>query len=153
MYAFFSCYCLETYSSLYVIYSNFCFSFNNLNFLLSTVTCLCSIFSYCSAIKDLPVILSAFPLYWIVCLFFSSLLFSREIEACCHLLASLCSCFEQTLTIKAKCQRGSLFPPGEHRAIGLFNMSACVNQYSFYGRCIGFHVGHTHRPTNFQFID
>lgn len=35
---------------------------------------------------------------------------------------------------------GSLFPPGDHKAIGLFNTSASVNQYSFYGRCIGFHV-------------
>lgn len=72
-------------------------------------------------------------------LLFRKTMYMKEIEACCHLLASLCSCFQQTLTIKEKCQSGSLFPPGEHRASGLFNMSACVNQYSFYGRSIGFH--------------
>lgn len=65
---------------------------------------------------------------------------NREIEACCHLLASLCSCLEQIMIIREKSEHGSLFPPGEHKAIGLFNTSASVNQYSFYGRCIGFHV-------------
>lgn len=64
----------------------------------------------------------------------------RELEACCHLLASLCSCLEQIMIIREKSEHGSLFPPGEHKAIGLFNTSASVNQYSFYGRCIGFHV-------------
>lgn len=96
--------------------------------------------------KQIYSILCSFNFYIVCCVLFScfssSLFSNREIEACCHLLASLCSCFEQTLTIKEKCQRGSLFPPGEHRASGLFNMSACVNQYAFYGRCIGFHVGH-----------
>lgn len=64
----------------------------------------------------------------------------REIEACSHLIASLCSCLEQVLILKEGSEYGSLFPAGEHKAIGLFNTSACVNQYSFYGRCIGFHV-------------
>lgn len=64
----------------------------------------------------------------------------REIEACAHLLASLCSCLEQLLIIRENSEYGSLFPKGDHKAIGLFNTSAAVNQYCFYGRCIGFHV-------------
>lgn len=64
----------------------------------------------------------------------------REIEACSLLITSLCSGFEQVLKVKAKCERGSLIPAGKHYAIELFNMSACVDQSPFYGRCIGFHV-------------
>lgn len=44
------------------------------------------------------------------------------------------------MIIRQSSEFGSLFPPGDHKAIGLFNTSAAVNQYSFYGRCIGFHV-------------
>lgn len=44
------------------------------------------------------------------------------------------------MLIRDGSEYGSLFPAGEHTAIGLFNTSASVNQYSFYGRCIGFHV-------------
>ncbi|XP_055306327.1 hormone-sensitive lipase isoform X2 [Sitodiplosis mosellana] len=43
------------------------------------------------------------------------------------------------MIIRQGSEYGSLFPPGDHKAIGLFNTSAAVNQYSFYGRCIGFH--------------
>lgn len=64
----------------------------------------------------------------------------REIEACSDLIASLLSGFAQVLKVKAKCEQGVLIPPGKHYAIELFNMSACVDQYPFYGRCIGFHV-------------
>lgn len=64
----------------------------------------------------------------------------REIEACYHLLGSLCSCTEQLMIIRSASEYGSLFPSGEHKAEGLFNTSANVNQYSFYGRCLGFHV-------------
>lgn len=70
----------------------------------------------------------------------SFLLLFREIEACNDLLASLCSGFGEALKVKAMCELGKLLPDGEHKAIGLFNMSAEVNQHSFYGRCIGFHV-------------
>lgn len=66
----------------------------------------------------------------------------REIEACSHLLASLCSCLEQIMILRENSEYGSLFPHGDHKAIGLFNTSASVNQYSFYGRCIGFHVSY-----------
>lgn len=44
------------------------------------------------------------------------------------------------LKVKAKCGRGVLIPPGIHYASELFEMSECVDQHPFYGRCIGFHV-------------
>lgn len=44
------------------------------------------------------------------------------------------------MIIRSASEYGSLFPSGEHKAEGLFNTSANVNQYSFYGRCLGFHV-------------
>lgn len=75
----------------------------------------------------------------IVCLSYDAAVI-REIEACAHLLASLCSCLEQLLIIRENSEYGSLFPTGDHKAIDLFNTSAAVNQYCFYGRCIGFHV-------------
>lgn len=56
------------------------------------------------------------------------------------MIASLCSCLEQLMLIRNGSEYGSLFPAGDHKAIGLFNTSAAVNQYCFYGRCIGFHV-------------
>lgn len=57
------------------------------------------------------------------------------------------------MIIREKSEHGSLFPAGDHKAIGLFNTSACVNQYSFYGRCIGFHVSSILflTETNFHF--
>lgn len=73
---------------------------------------------------------------------FSFRFICREIEACSHLLASLCSCLEQLMVIRAASEPGSLFPSGTFTAQELFNMSANVNQYSFYGRCLGFHVRH-----------
>lgn len=79
-------------------------------------------------------------LFLCVCVFFYGNAIIREIEACAHLLASLCSCLEQLLIIRENSEYGSLFPKGDHKAIGLFNTSAAVNQYCFYGRCIGFHV-------------
>lgn len=75
-----------------------------------------------------------------VCVFFYGAAVIREIEACAHLLASMCSCLEQLLIIRENSEYGSLFPKGDHKASGLFNTSAAVNQYCFYGRCIGFHV-------------
>lgn len=66
----------------------------------------------------------------------------REVEACCDLLVSLCTCLEQLLSMREESVDGSLFPPGEHKAIGLFKRSAEINLQSFYGRCIGFHVSY-----------
>lgn len=65
---------------------------------------------------------------------------NREIEASSQLLASLCKCLEHLLQIKENSDPGSLFPNGEHTAEGLFDTSASINQYCFYGRCLGFHV-------------
>lgn len=64
----------------------------------------------------------------------------REIEACNELITSLRDGFEQVMLVKAKCPPRSLIPPGIHYASALFDMTASVDQSSFYGRCIGFHV-------------
>lgn len=100
-------------------------------------TCLHShndLFRFCDVTNGFEIV------YFLLSFNFLSAPLHREIEACAHLLASLCSCLEQIMIIREHSEYGSLFPNGEHKAIGLFNTSAAVNQYVFYGRCIGFHV-------------
>lgn len=70
----------------------------------------------------------------------SCLILNREIETSTRALASLCSIFEQAKRIRVKCGTSSLFPPGKHEAIELFNIASSIDQHPFYGRCIGLHV-------------
>ena len=67
-------------------------------------------------------------------------IFYREIETSSQALASLCNVIDQAKKVRDKCEHGSLIPSGDHKAIGLFNMSAAIDQNPFYGRCIGLHV-------------
>lgn len=64
----------------------------------------------------------------------------REVEACCHLLASLCTCLQHLMTLREWSEKGSLFPAGVHTASELFATADSINQYCFYGRCIGVQV-------------
>lgn len=61
----------------------------------------------------------------------------REVESCCHLLASLCTCLQHLMTLREWSLPGSLFPQGVHTATELFATADSINQYSFYGRCLG----------------
>lgn len=58
-------------------------------------------------------------------------------EAVSHLLASLCTCLQHLMTLRQWSDTGSLFPTGVHTAAELFATADTINQYCFYGRCLG----------------
>lgn len=70
--------------------------------------------------------------------------FAREVEACSHLLASLCTCLQHLMTLRQWSDTGSLFPAGVHTAAELFATADTINQYCFYGRCLGVQVNVFH---------
>ena len=66
-------------------------------------------------------------------------------EACSQLLASLCTCLQHMKTLyswREPMENGqySLFPSEEHSPQELLNQAENINQYCFYGRCLGFQV-------------
>lgn len=71
---------------------------------------------------------------------------SREIESANHLLASLCTCLRLLLIIKSWCDPGELFPEEEHTPEDLLKAVPPINQYCFYGRCLGFQFAESIRP-------
>ncbi|XP_024937022.1 hormone-sensitive lipase isoform X2 [Cephus cinctus] len=67
----------------------------------------------------------------------------REIETCSQLLASLCTCLQHLKTLYSWSEpmendRPSLFPSDDHSPQELLNQAENINQYCFYGRCLGF---------------
>ncbi|OXU23851.1 hypothetical protein TSAR_010329 [Trichomalopsis sarcophagae] len=67
----------------------------------------------------------------------------REMEACSQLLASLSTCLGHMKTLyswREPMEDGhySLFPSEEHSPQELLNQAENINQYCFYGRCLGF---------------
>lgn len=70
-------------------------------------------------------------------LLFRKSMYMKEVEACSHLLASLCTCLHHLLTLRKWSDVGSLFPTGVHTAAELFATAETINQYCFYGRCLG----------------
>lgn len=79
-------------------------------------------------------------------LLFRKSIYMKEIESSNHLLASLCTCLKHLLTLHEWSEAGSLFPSGIHTAEELFNMGDTINQYCFYGRCLGFQFCESVRP-------
>lgn len=69
----------------------------------------------------------------------------REIEAYSQLMASLCTCLQHLKTLyswRENMDNGeySLFASDEHNAHELLSKAENINQYCFYGRCLGFQV-------------
>nr|XP_050862934.1 hormone-sensitive lipase isoform X1 [Vespula vulgaris]XP_050862935.1 hormone-sensitive lipase isoform X1 [Vespula vulgaris]XP_050862936.1 hormone-sensitive lipase isoform X1 [Vespula vulgaris] len=69
--------------------------------------------------------------------------YMREIEACSQLLASLYTCLQYLKTLyswsdRMKDGKLSLFSSNEHTPQELLNQAESINQYCFYGRCLGF---------------
>ncbi|XP_012274425.1 hormone-sensitive lipase [Orussus abietinus] len=69
--------------------------------------------------------------------------YSKEIEACSQLIASLTTCLQHLKTLHSwsgvtSCGRKSLFPGDDHSPQELLSHAENVNQYCFYGRCLGF---------------
>ncbi|KAI4483684.1 hypothetical protein M0804_007944 [Polistes exclamans] len=72
--------------------------------------------------------------------------YMREVEACSQLLASLYTCLQFLKTLfswsdQTKDGKLSLFSSNEHSPQELLNQTEIVNQYCFYGRCLGFQFG------------
>ncbi|KAK6634055.1 hypothetical protein RUM44_004663 [Polyplax serrata] len=64
-------------------------------------------------------------------------LYVKEIEAISHMIASLATCFKHLCTLVNWSETGELFPSAEHYSEVLLQQSDTVNQYAFYGRCLG----------------
>lgn len=84
-------------------------------------------------------------------MFFRKTYHMREIEACSQLLASLCTCLEHLKTLYswsglASDERPSLFVVDDHSSHEMLNKMDTVNQYCFYGRCLGFQFYESLKP-------
>ncbi|XP_048483269.1 hormone-sensitive lipase isoform X2 [Plutella xylostella] len=64
--------------------------------------------------------------------------FVREVESCGQLLASLGTCLHHLHTLLTWAPPGELFPSENHTPEELFATADTINQYCFYGRCLGF---------------
>ncbi|XP_034832530.1 hormone-sensitive lipase isoform X2 [Maniola hyperantus] len=64
--------------------------------------------------------------------------FVKEVESCGQLLASLGTCLHHLQTLLSWAPPGELFPSEEHSPEELFSQADNINQYCFYGRCLGF---------------
>lgn len=64
----------------------------------------------------------------------------REIEACGHVMASLGTCLQHLKTLLSWSDSGDLFPAELHSPEELLLQAENINQYCFYGRCLGFQV-------------
>lgn len=72
-------------------------------------------------------------------MFFRKKYYMKEVESCSQLLSSLCTCLHYLLIMHDwSCDSGDLFANGHHSAEELFEMGDTINQYAFYGRCLGF---------------
>ncbi|XP_041981180.1 hormone-sensitive lipase isoform X4 [Aricia agestis] len=64
--------------------------------------------------------------------------FVKEVESCSQLLASLGTCLHHLQTLLSWGAPGELFPTEPHSPEELFSQADTINQYCFYGRCLGF---------------
>ncbi|XP_044730297.1 hormone-sensitive lipase [Chrysoperla carnea] len=69
---------------------------------------------------------------------FRKSVYVKEIESCSHLLASLQQCLEYLRTLSKWSSVGELFPRENHTPYDLLSTQTHINQYCFYGRCLGF---------------
>ncbi|XP_076276083.1 hormone-sensitive lipase isoform X1 [Lasioglossum baleicum] len=84
-------------------------------------------------------------------IFFRKSYYMREIEACLQLLASLYTCLEHLQTLyswseKMADGRPSLFIDDDHNPHDILLKMDSINQYCFYGRCLGFQFADTLKP-------
>lgn len=73
-------------------------------------------------------------------------LFPREVEACNHLLAAMMTFFGHLLLLHSWSEGGNLFPVKEQSAEDILERARAVNQFAFYGRCLGFHFCDSIKP-------
>lgn len=70
----------------------------------------------------------------------------REVEACNHMLAAMITLLNHVLTLHSWSENGNLFPTKEHSPEDVLERSRTVNQFAFYGRCLGFQFAESVRP-------
>lgn len=59
-------------------------------------------------------------------------------ECFSHLISSLDTCLKHLETLLSWSSDGSLFPDESHSPVELLSHCEDINQYCFYGRCMGF---------------
>ncbi|XP_012135479.1 hormone-sensitive lipase isoform X2 [Megachile rotundata] len=84
-------------------------------------------------------------------MFFRKSYHMREIEACSQLLASLCTCLEHLQTLSSWSEKAndgnlSLFIGDRHSPREILSKVDSINQYCFYGRCLGFQFHESLKP-------
>ncbi|XP_054014133.1 hormone-sensitive lipase [Hylaeus anthracinus] len=84
-------------------------------------------------------------------IFFRKSSHAREIEACLQLIASLCTCLEHLKTLYSWSEetndgKPSLFINHEHNLHEILHEVDSINQYCFYGRCLGFQFHDNLKP-------
>lgn len=80
---------------------------------------------------------------------FSDLFYSpknREVEACNHMLAALITFLNHLMTLHSWSENGNLFPVQEHSPEDILDRARTINQFAFYGRCLGFQYAESIRP-------
>ncbi|XP_052890786.1 hormone-sensitive lipase [Anopheles moucheti] len=78
---------------------------------------------------------------------FRKALYVKEVEAYNHLMASLCTCLQHAQTLREWTREsGDLFPDESHSVEELFAHGGIINQYCFYGRCLGFQFCDSIKP-------
>ncbi|XP_065076519.1 hormone-sensitive lipase [Ochlerotatus camptorhynchus] len=76
---------------------------------------------------------------------FRKTVYVKEVEAYNHLMASLCTCLKHCQTLREWTKSGELFPDG--RSVEeLLGKADTINQFCFYGRCLGFQFCESMRP-------
>ncbi|XP_076636553.1 hormone-sensitive lipase [Colletes latitarsis] len=84
-------------------------------------------------------------------IFFRKSYHMREIEACSQLIASLCTCLGHLQTLFSWSEnindgKPSLFIGNDHNLYDILNKVDTINQYCFYGRCLGFQFHDNLKP-------
>lgn len=64
--------------------------------------------------------------------------YTKEVEVCAQLIASLGVCIKHVKTIKSWCKNGDLFPQENVSPDDIWTRTQDINQYCFYGRNLGF---------------
>uniref|UniRef100_A0A8D8DN94 Hormone-sensitive lipase n=2 Tax=Culex pipiens TaxID=7175 RepID=A0A8D8DN94_CULPI len=76
---------------------------------------------------------------------FRKAMYVKEVEAYNHLLASLCTCLKHCHTLRRWTEPGHLFP--DSRTVEeLLGKAETINQFCFYGRCLGFQFCESMKP-------
>ncbi|XP_055550069.1 hormone-sensitive lipase [Wyeomyia smithii] len=76
---------------------------------------------------------------------FRKAVYVKEVEAYNHLMASLCTCLKHCHTLRKWSKPGELFPEA-HSVEELLSKAETINQFCFYGRCLGFQFCESMRP-------